>query len=354
MTEFVRTASLTGYDSAMRSLGVDPGPLLREAGLSAELLAHPEQPISTRALRHLLEQSADLTGCITLGLRMAEERAISDLGVASLVIAHQPTLGDVLNALQESIGRINSNLVLQMRRIGQEVVLRQEFSLNGPEPTRQSTDLGLGVLARLCFSIVGDGWSPLSVCFSHEAPPAPQMPIVGRLFRCDPQFDCEFNGLIIAARDLDRPNLRADQALARHAHGLMEIALPHQRTIAQDVEQMILLSLSSGRATVQRCAASMGLAVRTLQRMLDVEGTSFSDLLHRTRMRFSMQYLINPRMRVTEVADLLGYASTGAFTRWHAQTFGMSPQQWRAQHIGKPGDAQRSTAPPSGNASGAR
>lgn len=345
MAELVRTASLTGYFSVMQSLGVDPRPLLREVGLSADLLVDPEQFISARALRQLFERSAQVTGCITLGLRMAEKRTISDLGVSSLVIAHQPTLGYVLEALNESLGRINANLVLQMTQFGQEVVLRQEFSLNGPEPTRQASDLGLGVLARLCFSILGDNWSPLSVCFSHEAPPASEMAIFGRLFRCRPVFDCEFNGLVLNGRDLDMPNLRADQALARHARGLIDAtSTPGPRTTERDVEQMIMQFLSSGRATIQHCAASMGLTVRTLQRTLDAEGTTFSDLLHRVRKGFSAQYLANPRMRVTHIAEMLGYASTGAFTRWHTQTFGLSPQQWRGRHMPKRGGRKSTSA----------
>ena len=40
------------------------------------------------------------------------------------------------------------------------------------------------------------------------------------------------------------------------------------------VEQLIKLLLPSGRASIQTCAASMGMTVRTLQRALDSEGHS--------------------------------------------------------------------------------
>lgn len=336
MTELVRVAALTGYFPVMRSLGVDPRPLLREAGLSPELLAIPEQLISARAAFRLLERSAEATGCITLGLRMAEERSTANLGVTSLVIAHQPTLGDVLQALREYRNRINSTLLLQIEHVDGEVVLREDFALSTPEPARQSSDLALGVIARLCASVLGDNWAPLSICFAHETPPASEMGIFARLFRCRPQFDCEFNGLVMHADDLCRPNLRADLDLALHARDLIETVMaPAMRTTAQDVEQLIMLFLPSGRATIQHCAASMGLTVRTLQRMLDADGTSFSDLLSRARMQLSAQYLANPRTRVTDVAEMLGYASIGAFTRWHVQTFGVSPKQWRAQNGAK-------------------
>lgn len=331
MAELVRVAALTGYFPTMQGLGADPRPLLRECGLSPELLANPEQLISARGAMRLLERSAEATGCQTLGLRMSEERALANLGVASLLIAHQPTLRLALQALTEFRNRINSTLALQIETFGKEIILREHFALSSPEPHRQSSDLALGVLARLCAAVLGDGWTPLSVCFAHERPSPSEMAVYRRLFRCTIEFDCEFNGFVIAEADLDRPAARADSALASHARELISSVMsPAMRTASQEVEQMIMLLLPSGRATIQYCAESMGSTVRTLQRMLDADGTSFSDLLNRARMQLSSQYLANPRTRITDVAGMLGYGSIGAYTRWHSQMFGISPRQWRA------------------------
>ena len=331
MAELVRVAALTGYFPTMRGLDADPRLLLRECGLSPELLANADQLISARATMRLLERSAEATGCETLGLRMAEERALANLGVASLLIAHQPTLRLALQALTEFRNQINSTLVLNIENFGEEAVLREDFALSSPEPHRQSSDLALGVLARLCSTVLGETWTPLSVCFSRGKPSASDMQVYRRLFRCDVTFDSEFNGLVIAATDLDRPAPRADTALAGHARELISSVMnPAMRTASQEVEQMIMLLLPSGRATIQYCAESMGSTVRTLQRMLDADGRSFSELLNRVRMQLSTQYLANPRTRVTDVAEMLGYGSIGAYTRWHTQMFGLSPRKWRA------------------------
>ena len=330
MADHVRVASLSGYFETMASFGVDPRPLLKEQGLAPGLLSDPEQLIPAIAAIRLLERSADVTGCMTLGLRMAEGRSLANLGATSLLIAHQPTLRKTLETLQEFRVRINSTLMLHFEEHEDEFVLREDFSLSRPEPTRQSNDLALGVLARLCTTALGTSWAPRTVCFAHHAPVASELPIYSRVFRCRPQFDCAFNGIVIRQSDMDRPNDRADQQLALHARQLLESAMnPHSRSTAGDVEQLIKLLLPAGRASVQVCAASMGMTVRTLQRNLDAEGESFSNLLNRARMHLATQYLANRRMRVTDVADLLGYSSIGAFTRWHGQVFGVSPKQTR-------------------------
>lgn len=329
MAELVRVAALTGYLETMSAFAADPRPLLREQGLSADLLVNPEQLIPAQAAIRLLERSAAATACMTFGLRMAECRSLANLGATSLLIAHQPTLRRALGALTEFRSRINSTLVLHCEEHGDEVILREDFQLRRPEPSRQSTNLALGVLARLCRSVLSDVWSPVMVCFSHDAPPPGEVAVFNRVFNCRPQFNSEFNGIVLPVADLDRTNLKADDQLASHARQLLEAVMsPAQSSTSQDVSQLIQL-LPSGRASINGCAAALGMTVRTLQRVLDSEGTSFSTLLNSARMQLAVQYLANPRMRITDVAEMLGYGSIGAFTRWHTAEFGMSPRQAR-------------------------
>ncbi len=330
MSELVRVAALSGYIETMAGLGLDPRPFLKEQGLSADLLANPEQLIPARAAIRLLERSASQGNCLTLGLRMAEGRALANLGASSLLIAHQPTLRHALTALREFRARINSTLVLHIEESGEDAILREDFALRRPEPARQSSDLALGVLVRLCTEVLGRDWSPRLVCFSHEAPPAAELPIFVRLFRCPLQFDSELNGIVLSRADLDRPNRRADEQLAHHARQLLDAVMsPNERTATRDVDQLIRLLMPAGRASIQNCASSMGTTVRTLQRMLDSEGTSFTALLNEARMQLAIQYLANPRMRITDIAGMLGYSSIGAFSRWHRQTFGEIPRLMR-------------------------
>ncbi len=55
MRDRIRAASLTGYFEVMASLGADPRPLLRDLGLSAELLINSENLIPADAAIQLLE-----------------------------------------------------------------------------------------------------------------------------------------------------------------------------------------------------------------------------------------------------------------------------------------------------------
>lgn len=329
-TELMRAAALTGYCQTMRALGADPFPLLKEVGLSQALLSQPEQMISARAALRLLERSAEVTGCVTFGLRMVESRELADLGAPSLLIAHQPTLREGLSALMRYRNRINSSLFLSIEDIADGVVIRGDVAVGEPETSRQASDLVLGVLAHLCATLLGDCWRPEMVCFTCAPPPAPELPIYHRLFGCRAEFNAEFNGIVIDPHDLDRSNARADRALAGQASRLIAAAMsPERQSIAQQVNDSIMLLLPSGRATIQTCSELLGMGTRTLQRALDAEGATFTGLLNRVRMQLAGQYLANPNMRITDVADLLGYSSIGAFTRWHHETYGVPPKARR-------------------------
>ena len=328
--ELVRTAALTGYFAVAEELKLDVTPLLRNAGLSRTMLENPEQMIPARAVVRLLEDSAEASGCITFGLHMAERRGLADLGIVSLLIAHQPTLGEALAVLGEYRNRINSNLVLRIERYDGMALLREVFVLDPPLASRQADDLAIAVLDRICRSVLDGGWQPVSVSFGYGPPPASERKVYQRLFSCRVEFGSEFDGILIHGSALDRPNPRSEPALALHARTLVGAMIdPGERTMAEEVEQAILVLMPGGRATIETLADTLGINVRTLQRRLVAEGTTFSTLLDRVRVREVTRHFAHRRHRLTDIAHMLGYASLGAFSRWYSDRFHETPTEAR-------------------------
>jgi AraC-like DNA-binding protein len=141
---------------------------------------------------------------------------------------------------------------------------------------------------------------------------------------------------VIARGDLDLRNPKADEQLALHARQLLTaVAGAQHASCSEHVAHLIRIFLPAGKASVQICAATLGMSVRTLQRTLDAEGVSFTALLSQARQQLARQYLTNPRMRATDIADLLGYTSIGAFSRWYKNSHGTSPRRPRAMSSSK-------------------
>ena len=328
--ELVRSAALTGYFAVADELRLDAKPLLRDAGLSRAMLDNPEQMIPARAVVRLLEDSASASGCLTFGLQMAARRELADLGLVSLLIAHQPTLGEAIAVLGEYRNRINTNLMLRVERFDGLALLREVFTFDPPLVSRQADDLAIAVLDRMCRTVLGAGWQPISISFRYDPPPAAERKIYQQLFDCPVEFASEFDGILVPSAALDMPNPRSEPALASHARKLIGTMVdPGERTIVEEVEQAILVLMPAGRAAIETVADTLGINVRTLQRRLVNEGTSFSGVLNRVRVREVTRHFAHRRHRLTDIAHMLGYASLGAFSRWYSENFHETPTDGR-------------------------
>ena len=119
----MRSASLSGYEDLVRSLGREPRLFLRSVGLSAAALRDPEALIPRDAGRELLEITARATQCEDFALRLAAQRRLSALGPISLVLKEEPTAAHALQTLCRYLQLVNPSLMLHVERAGELVIL---------------------------------------------------------------------------------------------------------------------------------------------------------------------------------------------------------------------------------------
>ena len=58
---------------------------------------------------------------------------------------------------------------------------------------------------------------------------------------------------------------------------------------------------------------------------------SFSSIVEAVRMEMVGRYLDDPNRPLYLIAQLLGFFSLSAFSRWFRDRYGCSPSKWRAQ-----------------------
>ncbi len=328
MAALVRAAALTNFSEVARELGLDPGAALRRAGLQAALIRQPDQLVEADRVARLFEDAARKTGCESFGLRMAARRQLSNFGVVSLLLMHQPTLRQVLLTLIDHLHLLNERLAIEVEDVGSMVVLREELALSVAAP--QSIELAIGVLYRMGEVLLQERWRPTSVSFTHGAPAEPAFH--RRFFKCRIEFNGAFNGLVCRAADLDVPNPAADPVLAEYARKMIaDLPDDRQRSMDEEVRKAIYLMLPTGRATCKSVAAGLGISMRTLQRELDEREVTFKALINEVRQELARRYVANTHHSLGEVAAMLGYTTHSAFTRWFGTQFGCSPEQWRSR-----------------------
>ena len=211
------------------------------------------------------------------------------------------------------------------------MIIREELITEVATSNRQAIELAIAVMHRFCAALLGAHWSPINVCFTHEAPS--DLSVHRRIFGCKVDFGCEFNGIVCPATNLDTANPLANEAMARHAQRYLDsLQSKNHCSLAFDVRKSIYLLLPMGRATIEQIAQSQGMNVRTLQRRLEEDGASFSELINHVRRDLVIRYLENPGYTLGRITDMLGYSMPSSFTRWFISQFGMPPAVWRSEH----------------------
>jgi AraC-like DNA-binding protein len=244
------------------------------------------------------------------------------------LITHQATLGAALATIIEYRTLLNESLAMSLETHGDLVILREELVFEPGAPMRQAYELAIGTIFRMCHALLGGRWRPESVHFTHAAPP--DLAVHRSVFGANVEFGSEFNGVVFAAADLDRPNPTADPALAEYARTFVD-SLPKAAggSTAREVSKAVYLLLPLGRASIVQVAQGLGMNARTMQRRLAEEGEEFSALVDRVRRDLAVRYLANPAYSLAQVARMLGYGQHSSFTRWFAAEFGAPPALWR-------------------------
>jgi AraC-like DNA-binding protein len=101
-------------------------------------------------------------------------------------------------------------------------------------------------------------------------------------------------------------------------------------------------SLASGGCTTEQIATQLGIDARALHRRLASHGVTFSGIVEDLRGELAEQHLRDGGRSLTEIAELLGYASLSAFSRWYSQRYNVAPSTRLAERAGGP---QRPAAP---------
>ncbi len=198
----------------------------------------------------------------------------------------------------------------------------------------QVYDLSIACMCGALRSFCGMDWNPARVEFSR-AQPRDTRPYE-QYFRAPVVFGTAKNAVIFSNRWLDSLLTTANpdyhQRLAQDAQALLQAA---PFSLSRQVRLALHQRLTLGENRADSVAAALGLHERTLRRRLQLEGTSFRELLDEARQAASCQYLAGTSLSIKAIAIALGYRSTDAFDHAFKRWFGCSPMLWRQSRLAR-------------------
>jgi AraC-like DNA-binding protein len=121
-----------------------------------------------------------------------------------------------------------------------------------------------------------------------------------------------------------------NRMLRRHARLLLDRQpASGDRPVSERVRAELLRSSHVGLATIDRIAAGLGMTPRTLQRRLRLEGLRFEDLGQEVRASLARVYLDDRDLSISEIAYLIGFSESSAFSRAFRRWTGCTPHEFR-------------------------
>lgn len=113
---------------------------------------------------------------------------------------------------------------------------------------------------------------------------------------------------------------------------LAQLTEPQTTPLTAEMKKLLYRQVSANDYGIETIAASLGVSVRTLQRNLSAENTTFKVEVQRIQKEMAISLAKNPELSTTEIAYLVGYSETSAFTRAFKKWTGQTLRQYQTTH----------------------
>jgi len=141
--------------------------------------------------------------------------------------------------------------------------------------------------------------------------------------------------VVFAAEDMQRPFLTANHGMWKFFEPVLRQRLADLEKHATTVERVrsaLLETLPAGEVSMPAVCRKLGISMRTLQRRLQEEGSSFRQTLDVLRSSLAHHYLHNSSLSGTDISFLLGFEDPKSFVRAFQTWTGSTPQAVRLAH----------------------
>jgi len=276
----------------------------------------------------MLDKAEILLADPLLGLHVGQKINARHIGILGFVILACENLGDALQRL-ERYHRLVIDII-SMTYYRESDWFELSWDTSQYETSRLVNETGMALMVQFCRNLVREPFNPLLVSFSHSGPPDTSP--YEQYFGCPVLFEQTKVSLRLKIDLLSEPLKSPDKdllvILEQHANSLLA-KLPRQNEIVEQVRAEIARAFLEGVPNIEQISKQLSYSSRILQRRLHEVGTGFRYELNTVRQELGLSYLRDPRLRIVDIAFLLGYSEHSAFTRAFKEYYGCTPQKKR-------------------------
>jgi AraC-like DNA-binding protein len=314
----------------LNSAGLSITPLLRRAGLTPELIAEPDKPLSVRSQIAFLDEAAIALKDDCFGFTLARQHDPRDIGLLYYVMASSNTLGDALKRVARYSKVTNEALVFEYKE-GNRLAVNLRYSGVPRHSDIHQIEFCMFAVLRICRVLTGRNLVPQHFSFSHYR--AQGTSEMARFVGTKVDFGADTDEFALHADARELPLVHSDRRLNDLLLKYCEATLAEIKGDASQlrtkVENAISSLLPHGRVLLGDVARILGMSTRTLARRLADERLNFSEVLLQLRRDLARRYLDDPKLPVSKIAWLVGFCDVSAFTHACKRWTGKTPRELR-------------------------
>jgi AraC-like DNA-binding protein len=315
----------------LKRSGIETQDLLEKTGLEVSQIEDHDLRIKVYEQIKFLDLAAKALNDRLLGFNIAREFDLRELGLLYYVMASSDNLGEALQRAARYSMIMNEGVKLIYQE-NKEVAMVFEYAGVARHPDRHQIEFFMTTLVRLCRQLTGHNLELIRVSLLHQR--------TAHAVELDKFFFCKviFNGvadefafpgtvktLPIASGD---PYL--NRLLMRYCEEARSAKLVRRGDFRLLVENAIIPLLPHGKAQVSKISRKLGLSKRTIARRLASEGVTFAVVLDSLRYELAKRYLQENHLAISEIAWLLGYRESSAFSHAFKRWDGRTPKELRS------------------------
>jgi AraC-like DNA-binding protein len=334
MREIVRASAWSGFRELVEELGGDADEILAAAHVDVAALSDPERYMPLRAFVDSQQIAAERLGRRDFGLIFGASQNLSILGALSIAIVNSATPREGIEICARYLHIHNPALTMTLAPVPRtsREFLDMNLELRRPVRREQNTERMLSSIHKSLRQLGGPAYKPSQVWFPHA--PISSISTYRKVFGVIPLFNRPRTGISIERSILDAWRPGGSSQLRQIAESyLRQLSPPRQRSLSIRVAAVARSLLRGKECTPEQTARTLGIHPRTLQRRLQAEGTSFEKIKDDLRREIAESLLAQPSVSLSQIALILDYADSSAFSRSSRRWFGEAPTAVRKRLV---------------------
>lgn len=326
-----------GWRLLMQDAGLAASPVLRRAQLPGDLFSRQNvrlDPTSFFKLWKAIEaEAAAINAEVPVALQIAKVMSSDWFDPELFAALCSSNMGGALDRIAKYV-RLIAPMIIRIDRAVQHTTVSIDFldhTLPPPDVFLAFKLVFFVQLARLATRSpvrpLRVSW-PLATSSLNDSTPAYQA------YFGVPVTDAPIATLVFSAEDIERPFLTENHKMWLFFEPSLRqrlADLDRTASMAERVRGTLLEALPAGEVSMQVISRKLAVSVRTLQRRLQDEGTSFQQTLDTLRESLAYHYLRNTTMSSAEISFLLGFDDSNSFARAFHSWTGTNPQKVRTE-----------------------